>query len=116
MVVAADVCCTCHVDDDDGYVVRSTPLESFPDPFRFAFWSNVVREFAQLLHLYKFNERDRKNLLVNFSAAFKAYFFIFFFIKFICEFLEIKMLRMIHFTVVIYHHAIANKLLLCMLQ
>lgn len=44
--------CTCY--DDDGYAVRSMPLESFPDPFR-SFWSNVVRGFAQLQHLYKFH-------------------------------------------------------------
>lgn len=46
--------CTCY--DDDGYAVRSMPLESFPDPFRSCFWSNVVRGFA-LLHLYKFSEK-----------------------------------------------------------
>lgn len=61
MVVVADVCCTCHDDDDDDYVVRLMPLESFPDPFHFVFWSNVVREFAHVLHLYKSNEKEKRS-------------------------------------------------------
>lgn len=44
-----DVCCTWLYYDYD--VVKSMPLKSFPDPFRF-FWSNVDRVmYVQLQRL-----------------------------------------------------------------